>query len=456
MPGLDPAAAGRASPRRGRRPRPPPGQVGQPRRARAAGRSSTAAKRASAASSSDDVRPARRPSAARTRRWRRRSGQRAVHVGGGDQPRAAQPRRAAEPGAADAAPRRRTAARSRPRPAAPRRARPACPRRRRWWPTRRGRPRSRVRPPRPRPRPAAPRPYERGALGIALGRRPAGAGRRPARSPRTRCRPASSTEPGDRAAQRIDGRHRRPARPAERGRQHVDEAGPAVGQRPQITSSSRRRGSQPVGDRRGGLDRADSVPANLSGQTSTRTPAESAAGHTRRRPRRRPVPARCGTIEGVTTFAEPSGTATALLLLGRGTDPDSERGVDCPGDLPAPSDPDPGRPGPRGQGGAGRPGVRPRPPLPARRGHPVRRRDRRLVQAGPRGRGPARRGVHRVLRRALHGRERRHPHLATRSRSILPDLAAGCSMADMAAIGQVETAWDVLDGRSASPSRRCR
>jgi hypothetical protein len=28
-----------------------------------------------------------------------------------------------------------------------------------------------------------------------------------------------------------------------------------------------------------------------------------------------------------------------LLLLGRGKDPESERGVDCPGDLPAPSDP---------------------------------------------------------------------------------------------------------------------
>ncbi len=44
---------------------------------------------------------------------------------------------------------------------------------------------------------------------------------------------------------------------------------------------------------------------------------------------------------GVTsTWTEPSNTATALLLLGRGADPASERGVDCPGDLPAPSDPD--------------------------------------------------------------------------------------------------------------------
>ena len=40
------------------------------------------------------------------------------------------------------------------------------------------------------------------------------------------------------------------------------------------------------------------------------------------------------------TWTEPSNTATALLLLGRGSDPASERGVDCPGDLPAPSDPD--------------------------------------------------------------------------------------------------------------------
>ena len=39
---------------------------------------------------------------------------------------------------------------------------------------------------------------------------------------------------------------------------------------------------------------------------------------------------------------------------------------------------------------------------------------------------------------------RRHPHLRPTSRSILPDLAAGCSMADMAALGQVEDAWDAL------------
>ncbi|MCJ7827175.1 MAG: quinolinate synthase NadA, partial [Demequinaceae bacterium] len=35
-------------------------------------------------------------------------------------------------------------------------------------------------------------------------------------------------------------------------------------------------------------------------------------------------------------FVEPK--PSALMLLGRGKDADSERGVDCPGGLPAPSD----------------------------------------------------------------------------------------------------------------------
>ena len=42
----------------------------------------------------------------------------------------------------------------------------------------------------------------------------------------------------------------------------------------------------------------------------------------------------------------------------------------------------------------------------------VRRRHRRLVQAGARRGGPPGRGVHRLLRRALHGRVGRHPHRA--------------------------------------------
>ena len=147
-------------------------------------------------------------------------------------------------------------------------------------------------------------------------------------------------------------------------------------------------------------------------------------------------------------------TATALLLLGRGSDPRSERGVDCPGDLPAPSDPDLVA---RAAGGQGR-ARRPRSSCSATTtsatrssSSPTSPATRSSSPARPR---PAGRGVHRLLRRALHGRERRHPHLAPTQQVVLPDLAAGCSMADMAALGQVETAWDALDRRSASPTRR--
>ncbi len=148
--------------------------------------------------------------------------------------------------------------------------------------------------------------------------------------------------------------------------------------------------------------------------------------------------------EEVTTWVEPSGTATALLLLGRGSDAGSERGVDCPGELP------------RGE----------RPDLVARAraakaalgdrvfvlGHHYQR-DEVIQFADVTGdsfklardaAGPARRRVHRLLRRALHGRERRHPDRRPTRRSMLPDLAAGCSMADMAVLDQVEACWDAL------------
>ena len=52
--------------------------------------------------------------------------------------------------------------------------------------------------------------------------------------------------------------------------------------------------------------------------------------------------------------------------------------------------------------------------------------------------------VHRLLRRALHGRVGRHPHRRQPAVVILPDLAAGCSMADMAGYQQVRDAWDAL------------
>jgi quinolinate synthase len=132
-----------------------------------------------------------------------------------------------------------------------------------------------------------------------------------------------------------------------------------------------------------------------------------------------------------------------LLPLGRGTDALSERGVDCPGDLPAPSDPD----------------------LVARAraakeklgdrlfvlGHHYQR-DEVIQFADVTGdsfklaRDAAARpdaeyivfcGVHFMAESAdiLTGPDQK---------VILPDLAAGCSMADMARIAQVERAWEAL------------
>ena len=52
--------------------------------------------------------------------------------------------------------------------------------------------------------------------------------------------------------------------------------------------------------------------------------------------------------------------------------------------------------------------------------------------------------VYRVLRCALYGGERRH--FAQNGQQVtLPDLNAGCSMADMAEISQVEDCWDALE-----------
>ncbi len=133
----------------------------------------------------------------------------------------------------------------------------------------------------------------------------------------------------------------------------------------------------------------------------------------------------------------------ALLLLGKGADPDSERGVDCPGDLPATSDAT----------------------LVARAraakealgdqvfvlGHHYQRDEviafadvtgdsfKLAQQAAARPDAPyiVFCGVHFMAESAdiLTG-----PEQAV----VLPDLAAGCSMADMATFDQVEECWEQL------------
>ena len=110
----------------------------------------------------------------------------------------------------------------------------------------------------------------------------------------------------------------------------------------------------------------------------------------------------------------------------------------------------------RGQGHARRPAVHPRPPLPARRGHPLGRRPRRLVPPGacwPRSDPEADYivfcGVHFMAESAdvLTG---------DHQQVILPDLNAGCSMADMADIDQVEEAWEALGRRHRHRPGRAR
>ena len=136
-------------------------------------------------------------------------------------------------------------------------------------------------------------------------------------------------------------------------------------------------------------------------------------------------------------------TPLALLLLGRQRDPDSERGVDCPGDLPAASDPTLVERARAAKAALGdRVFVL---------GHHYQRDEViafadvtgdsfRLAQQAA-GRPEAEYvvfcGVHFMAESAdvLTG-----PGQAV----VLPDLAAGCSMADMATFAQVEECWDVL------------
>ncbi|MDT4960074.1 MAG: quinolinate synthase [Pseudonocardiales bacterium] len=143
------------------------------------------------------------------------------------------------------------------------------------------------------------------------------------------------------------------------------------------------------------------------------------------------------------TFTEPAATPLALLLLGRGADLDSERGVDCPGELPPASDPE----------------------LVARAsaakatlgdrvfvlGHHYQRDEviqfadvtgdsfklARDAAARPQSEYIVFCGVHFMAESA-------DILTAPSQQVVLPDLAAGCSMADMAGYQQVVEAWDVL------------
>src|SRR6187402_1508251 len=142
------------------------------------------------------------------------------------------------------------------------------------------------------------------------------------------------------------------------------------------------------------------------------------------------------------TFTEP-GSSPALLLLGTRRDPLSERGVDCPGGLPAASDP-----GLVERAAAAKAALGDRVFI---LGHHYQRDEviqfadvtgdsfklARDAAARPEAEFIVFCGVHFMAESA---------DILTDAHQqvILPDMAAGCSMADMANISQVEAAWDHL------------
>ncbi|HET7405777.1 MAG TPA: quinolinate synthase NadA [Mycobacteriales bacterium] len=136
-------------------------------------------------------------------------------------------------------------------------------------------------------------------------------------------------------------------------------------------------------------------------------------------------------------------TPFALLMLGRGSDPQSERGTSCPGELPAPSDPDLVE---RARTAKERLGEQV-----FVLGHHYQR-DEVIQFADVTGdsfklaqQAAARPQADYIVFCGVHFMAESADILtAAHQQVLLPDLAAGCSMADMATFDQVEDAWDVL------------
>lgn len=136
-------------------------------------------------------------------------------------------------------------------------------------------------------------------------------------------------------------------------------------------------------------------------------------------------------------------TPLALLLLGREADPRSERGVECPGDLPSPSDPD----------------LVERARVAKEKlgdkvfvlGHHYQR-DEVIQFADVTGDSfklardaAARPEAEYIVFCGVHFMAESADILTTDAQAVvLPDLAASCSMADMATAEQVAECWDVL------------
>jgi quinolinate synthase len=141
--------------------------------------------------------------------------------------------------------------------------------------------------------------------------------------------------------------------------------------------------------------------------------------------------------------ASPSNAPLPLLVLGHGRDLATERGVECPGDLPSPSDP-----GLVERAQAARAALGEKVFV---LGHHYQRDEvirfadvtgdsfKLAKEAAARPEAPW------IIFCGVHFMAESADILTSDEQTvILPDLAAGCSMADMAAIHQVEDAWDDL------------
>ncbi len=139
----------------------------------------------------------------------------------------------------------------------------------------------------------------------------------------------------------------------------------------------------------------------------------------------------------------PANAPLPLLVLGHDADLRTERGVECPGDLPAPSDPSLVQRAHRATAALGDKVFV--------LGHHYQR-DEVIAFADVTGdsfklakEAAARPDAPYIVFCGVHFMAESADILTSAQQAvILPDLAAGCSMADMAAIAQVEEAWEVL------------
>jgi quinolinate synthase len=135
---------------------------------------------------------------------------------------------------------------------------------------------------------------------------------------------------------------------------------------------------------------------------------------------------------------------TDLLLLGKGSDLSSERGVSCTGELPASSDPDLVERAKKARAALGDRAMI--------LGHHYQRDEVidfaditgdsfKLAQAAA-----DNQSAENIIFCGVHFMAESADILTSeKQRVILPDLAAGCSMADMAAANQVDQAWKVFE-----------